>query len=193
MPFLIVAEEAGYSKVQSFYQDQVIFITGSTGFLGKVLVEKLLRSCPGIERIYLLIRPKKGSSPAERLEVFLGSECFNRLRQECPSSLNKLQVVEGNLTDEKMGLKSSDYECLTAEVSVVFHSAATIRFNDTLRNAVKINMEGTKRVLDLCHSTKGMKAFVHVSTAYVNSDDKILEERIYSPTVEPDHIISLTK
>ena len=39
-----------------------IFLTGGTGFVGKVIVEKLLRSCPSISRLYLLVRPRKGST-----------------------------------------------------------------------------------------------------------------------------------
>ncbi|CAN7993771.1 unnamed protein product, partial [Ixodes pacificus] len=175
-----------------FYQDEVIFITGATGFLGKVLLEKLLRSCPGIERIYLLIRPKKNLSPPRRLELLLRSPCFERLRQECPSSLNKLVVVDGDLTEKKLGLEFRDYERLASDVSMVFHSAADVRFNQSLRNAVKINLEGTKNILALCNHIKKMKAVVHVSTAFVHSDLDALEERVYPPTVKPDDIISLT-
>ncbi|XP_040063608.1 putative fatty acyl-CoA reductase CG5065 [Ixodes scapularis] len=188
-----LAQSGEYSEVQRFYQDEVIFVTGATGFIGKVLLEKLLRSCPGIKRIYLLIRPKRDVSPAGRLEFILRLACFERLRQEYPSSLNKLSVVEGDVREEKLGLKSSDYELLASEVSIVFHAAATVRFNDSLRNAVNINMEGTKSVLDLCHNIKNLKAVVHISTAFVNSDLDVLEERVYPPTVKPDDIISLTK
>jgi fatty acyl-CoA reductase len=42
-------------------------VTGSTGFLGKVLVEKLLRSCPDIGNIYVLMRKKKGKEPSQRV------------------------------------------------------------------------------------------------------------------------------
>ncbi|XP_042149618.1 putative fatty acyl-CoA reductase CG5065 [Ixodes scapularis] len=188
-----VPRNVKYSKVQRFYQDEVIFITGATGFLGKALLEKLLRSCPGIERIYLLIRPKRDFSPTRRLELLLRSACFERLRQECPSSLNKLVVVDGDIREEKLGLKSGDYERLASDVSMVFHTAADVRFNQSLRNAVKINMEGTKHVLDLCHHIKKMKAVVHVSTAFAHSDLDALEERVYPSTVKPDDIISLTK
>lgn len=182
-----------YSEVQRFYQDEVIFITGATGFLGKVLLQKLLRSCPGIERIYLLIRPRRNLSPPRRLELLLRSACFERLRQECPSSLNKLVVVDGDLREKKLGLESGDYERLASDVSMVFHTAADVRFNQSLRNAVKINMEGTKNVLDLCHHIKNLKAVVHVSTAFVHGDLDTLEERVYPSTVKPDDIISLTK
>lgn len=60
-------------RVSETFVGKTLFITGGSGFLGKVLVEKLLRKCPGIERIYLLLRPKKGSSPKQRIETIFSS------------------------------------------------------------------------------------------------------------------------
>lgn len=59
------------TSVKEFYRDRSIFITGGTGFMGKVLVEKLLRSCPGIKNIYLLMRPKRGQGVQQRLKQLL--------------------------------------------------------------------------------------------------------------------------
>lgn len=56
------------SPVQEFFRDAVVFMTGGTGFMGKVLLDKLLRSCPHIKHIYLLIRSKKGKNVEERLQ-----------------------------------------------------------------------------------------------------------------------------
>lgn len=44
------------SSVADFYAGRSILVTGFTGFLGKVLVEKLIRSCPDIKTIYVLVR-----------------------------------------------------------------------------------------------------------------------------------------
>lgn len=60
------------ASVAEYYAGKSIFITGATGFMGKVLVEKLLKSCPGLNKLYLLMRPKKGQSSKERLDDFLG-------------------------------------------------------------------------------------------------------------------------
>jgi FlaA1/EpsC-like NDP-sugar epimerase len=49
-----------------FYKDTTVLITGGTGFLGKVLMEKLLR-CFGVKCIYLLIREKNGMTVEQRL------------------------------------------------------------------------------------------------------------------------------
>lgn len=57
--------------IPEWYAGQRIFITGATGFMGKVLVEKLLRDCSDIEKLYLLIRSKKGVEPKHRLDEYL--------------------------------------------------------------------------------------------------------------------------
>jgi fatty acyl-CoA reductase len=69
------------SDVPGFFKGRSVFITGGTGFMGKVLLEKLLRSCPGIATIYLLMRPKRGNDV--------------RIRQE---ELIRCQVRVGHLT-----------------------------------------------------------------------------------------------
>jgi len=56
------------SSIIEFYKHQNVFITGGTGFLGRVLVEKLLSSSPDIGNIYLLMRKKKNRDIYERLE-----------------------------------------------------------------------------------------------------------------------------
>lgn len=62
-----------YVPVAQFFQDRSVFVTGGTGFMGKVLVEKLLWSCPGIKGIYLLMRPKRGQDVSARLAELLNS------------------------------------------------------------------------------------------------------------------------
>ena len=59
-----------YSKwptITDYYTDRDIFITGGTGFMGKCLLEKILRSIPGKGKVYILVRPKKGKSVQERI------------------------------------------------------------------------------------------------------------------------------
>jgi alcohol-forming fatty acyl-CoA reductase len=58
------------SKVCEFYSGKNVLITGATGFCGKVLVEKLLRSCEGIGKIYVLVRKKKQAMTHERYEAY---------------------------------------------------------------------------------------------------------------------------
>lgn len=60
-------------NVSDFYKKANVFITGSTGFVGKALLEKLLRTCEDVNKIYLLLRPKKGLNISDRLEKLLES------------------------------------------------------------------------------------------------------------------------
>jgi fatty acyl-CoA reductase len=64
--------------ITEFYQGKNIFVTGATGFIGKVLLEKILRSCPDVGNIYVLIRPKKGKTSSERVEHFINSEVVTK-------------------------------------------------------------------------------------------------------------------
>lgn len=56
--------------IRKFYKDKTIFITGASGFMGKVLLEKLLYSCSDLKEILILMRPKRGKSGAERVQDF---------------------------------------------------------------------------------------------------------------------------
>lgn len=55
--------------VLSFYRGKNVFLTGATGFMGKVLLEKILRTCPDVGTVYVLIRPKKGQLTEERAQA----------------------------------------------------------------------------------------------------------------------------
>ena len=69
---VIQGDEVGEkSQVASWYAGKSIFITGATGFMGKVLVEKLLRSCPDVKNLYLMIRPKRGQTAEARKDQYL--------------------------------------------------------------------------------------------------------------------------
>jgi len=58
-------------SIPEFYAGQSIFLTGATGFLGKVFIEKVLRCCPNVSEILLLIRPKRNLSIENRLKNIL--------------------------------------------------------------------------------------------------------------------------
>lgn len=69
----MLSEKNQGSQIVDWYNKQSIFITGATGFVGKVLLEKLLRECKNIKNIYILIRPKSGKTTEERLQQTLES------------------------------------------------------------------------------------------------------------------------
>jgi fatty acyl-CoA reductase len=46
-------------EIREFYKGKTILLSGTTGFVGKVILEKILRSLAYVKRIYVMIRPKK--------------------------------------------------------------------------------------------------------------------------------------
>lgn len=61
------------NSIDAFFAETVILLTGATGFLGKALLEKLLRSCPRVATIFVLIRPKKDQSVEQRYKELLSN------------------------------------------------------------------------------------------------------------------------
>lgn len=177
------------SAIAEFYRGRQILITGATGFMGKVLVEKLLRSCPDIETIYLLMRPKRGNDVRLRLQELLNATLFDKLRRQNPEKLNKLVPICGDITMPELGLSSTDQKILEENVSVVFHSAATVKFDEALKLSVAMNLLGTKRLVQLCHKMKKLEALVHVSTAYCNCHRQEVNEIVYPPPADPEKIV----
>lgn len=95
--------------------------------MGKALIEKLLRSCPGITKIFVLIRPKNGLETSERLNKLKDESVFFRIKEENPNLLNKLLPISGDVT--LIGLGLSDESIKEMEnVSVIFHSAASVKY-----------------------------------------------------------------
>lgn len=69
-----MADSSGnISPIAEWFKGRSLLVTGASGFMGKVLVEKLLRSCPDIATIYLLMRPKRGNDVRTRLEELLNA------------------------------------------------------------------------------------------------------------------------
>lgn len=70
------------SHVTDFYNGKNVFLTGGTGFVGVCLIEKILRCCPNVKNIYLLMRPKKGKKITERLEELTQNSVSKELRSQ---------------------------------------------------------------------------------------------------------------
>lgn len=180
------------SNIAQYYEGRSVFITGATGFMGKVLVEKLLRSCPGVVNLYLLMRPAKGKDVKCRLQELIDNQVFEELRKENPDQLRKIVAVAGDVTFPGFGLSPSDLQLILDNVSIVFNSAATVKFDEELKTAVQLNVKGPRELLAICRQMKNLQALVHVSTAFNNLDREELDEVIYSSnTIDTVKLIEL--
>src|SRR5579863_8617836 len=116
--------------------EELILVTGATGFLGVQLVRELLDRQPNA-RLALLIRDRPNQSGQQRAHSFIP-----------PADRSRVEVLSGDVGHPNCGLDSAVYQRLSAETTRVIHSAATVRFDHSLEEARRINVEGTRRMLD---------------------------------------------
>ncbi len=152
---------------------KTILVTGSTGFLGKSIVEKCLRSIPEVARINLAIRSSARRPASERLErEVLSSPAFKRLKEELGEEkfatlvAGKLAVIEIDLGREGLGLSDESRQRLR-ECDVVVHSAAAVEFDNPADLSAQTNLLGAARLVGALRDSGAKPHLVHVSTAYV--------------------------
>lgn len=142
------------------------FLTGATGFLGKVVLEQLLRRRDelGVERVIVLVRPRRGVSASQRFEdEVVRSPCLSTL---LPGWRALVDVVDGDLTTASLGLSARDRATL-ASVTHVVHCAASVSFDLPVQEAAQANIYSTLHLLQLAKQLPHLARFVYVSTAYV--------------------------
>ncbi|EJW70823.1 hypothetical protein WUBG_18270, partial [Wuchereria bancrofti] len=81
---------------------------------------------------------------------------FDRLRRSNPGIFSKLIPMGGDIMEEGLGLNQLDMQTICDEVSIVFHCAATVKFDEALRISVEMNVLGTQRLVALCHMIKNL-------------------------------------
>src|SRR5690606_14163378 len=128
-----------------------VAITGSTGFLGTALVERLLRSVPDCHLV-LIVRAGRRATAAQRVQrEVLRNDAFDRLRAEwgdefAAKTAARITVVTGDVGVDGLGLSEADAQVL-ASCDTVVHSAAAVAFDSPLDSAVEVNLLGPTRVV----------------------------------------------
>jgi alcohol-forming fatty acyl-CoA reductase len=178
------------NSIRNFYSGKTIFITGGSGFMGKVLIEKLLYSCSDLNQIFVLIREKRGKSGFERVNEFSKLPLFERIMKEKPEVMKKMIPVYGDVCEENLGLSASDLAKVLSETQIVFHMAATVQFEAPLKFAVKMNIKGVQTVLNLAKAMPKLLVVEHLSTAFCCADQDVLREEVYDWPMDPKEIIN---
>ena len=112
---MLSVKENNRLSIRRFFAGKHVLLTGSTGFLAKAVVEKLLWDLPDVGQIYLLIRPRFKADgtriePRDRLhEEVLRNSAFGRLRERHGEGFDdfcesKITCVSGDLTKPLFGL-----------------------------------------------------------------------------------------
>lgn len=129
------------------------FVTGYPGFIGKRLVKHLTEADPD-RRICLLVQPR-----------------FLQEAQAYVSRLpGKVEILQGDIVDLHLGLAGEEYSRLCEDVTEIFHLAAISYLGMPRETARKVNVDGTRQVLELGRDCRRLKRLVHFSTAYVSGD-----------------------
>lgn len=122
-----------------------------------MVIEKLLRTCPDIENIYMMVRPKRGVDIHTRLDKVFDDQVFDQLREKTPKFRHKIVAIAGDCAVAGLGISISDRQTLISNVHIVFHGAATVRFDEKIQLSVAINVHGTQEILDLCSELKNLQ------------------------------------
>ncbi|KAI3874032.1 hypothetical protein MKX03_035401 [Papaver bracteatum] len=162
-------------SIMEFLENKSILVTGSTGFLGKVFVEKLLRVQPNLKHLFLLLRAPDPESAKERLRTEITSkELFRVLKTTYGAKFNtfiseKVTAIAGDIALKNFGLgeDSNLLNNMFKDVEVVASFAATTKFIERYDVALEVNTLGAKNVLDFAKKCAKLEMLAHVSTAYV--------------------------
>ncbi|KMQ88967.1 fatty acyl- reductase [Lasius niger] len=143
--------------------------------------------------MYLLIRSKKNKCPENRLNDIFENPLYDRLKKEVPNFRKKVIPIIANFNVEDLELSENDKNMLMREVSIVFHLAATVRFEEEIKTSTAINVIATNVILDIAKHMPNLKSFIHVSTLYANCHVKHIEERFYTYPIDHKDLITFTR
>ncbi|KAF9436489.1 cyclin-dependent kinase inhibitor far1 [Entomortierella beljakovae] len=163
------------SNAREFYfKNNVIFLTGGSGYVGITILEKILRTLSQVEKVYLLLRVSSKSTVQERLEEVANNRVFETLRSDYPTEelfrekiISKIIPIQGDVSLDNFGMSPENMKMVQSDTSVFIHSAATVRFDEPLHIPFNMNILGTKRGLDIASGMPHLASFVHISTAYL--------------------------
>jgi long-chain acyl-CoA synthetase len=141
-----------------------VLVTGATGFLGMELMARLLEG--GDRRVWALVRAPSPEEAKRRVRKTLAV-----ISPDPAAAAERVIPVTGDILRDELGMDPRVREELAESVDEVIHAAASVSFSLPLGEARAVNLEGTRRVLELAtliaSRGNGLRRVAHVSTAYV--------------------------
>ncbi len=135
-----------------------VFLTGFPGFIAGRLVENLWAHDAGGGRYFFLVEERFAFAAKRKCEA---------LCERFPAMQGRWQIVVGDIVRPDLGIDASAMDVLRREVTRVWHLAAVYDLAVPLAFAWKVNVDGTRHVLDFCEMLVGIDALYYVSTCYV--------------------------
>lgn len=138
-----------------------VLLTGATGFVGMELLARYLERSDS--DVIALVRAPSDEAARERIDQVLANLFGAAAARYAP----RVQAVAGELTAPRLGLSEARHRELALELDTIVHSAASVSFTLPLGEAREINLEGTRRMLELAAVAPALARYAHISTAYV--------------------------
>lgn len=145
---------------------RVHLVTGYPGFIGRRLIGRLVEELRGgPDRLVLLVQPASVGRARDDLA---------RLRA------SNAAIVEGDVERMHLGLSGAEFKALSLEVTDIWHLAARTHLGAPRSEMRRVNVEGTRNVLDLALAAKRLRRMNHFSSAYVSGSrvGVILEDEL---------------
>jgi fatty acyl-CoA reductase len=120
-------------------------------------------------------------------------QLFERIMQEKPEVMRKIMVVSGEITEPNLGLSEPHLQHVIDHTNILFHVAASVRFNAPLRANVLTNLVATHEAVEIAKRVKNLMAMLHVSTAFCTVELTDIEEKVYDAAGDPASLISLAR
>jgi alcohol-forming fatty acyl-CoA reductase len=118
---------------------------------------------------------------------------FKRIMDEKPEMMSKIYPVWGEITKPNLGMNEQHLQRVIITTQIVFHLAASLKLEATLKPNIETNLTATKYVLDVAKQMKNLIQMVHTSTAFCNIEDDIVYEKVYDHPHDPEEIIRTSK
>ena len=140
-----------------------VLLTGATGFLGGELLARLIADTD--HDVLALVRARDDDAAQARLDEHLAI-----LLPPGSVEPGRVRAVAAHLDRPGLGLPVWRRIEIARETDAVVHCAASVQFTLPLEEALRINLDGTREILDIAGRADGLDRFIHVSTAYVAGD-----------------------
>uniref|UniRef100_A0ACD5XYF2 Uncharacterized protein n=1 Tax=Avena sativa TaxID=4498 RepID=A0ACD5XYF2_AVESA len=173
-------------KITEYFRNKSVLITGSTGFLGKILVEKILRVQPDVKKIYVPVRAADAAAAKRRIQTeVVGKELFGLLREKHGDGFDafieeKIVPLAGDVMHEGFGVHRDTLRELRVaeELNVIVNGAATTNFYERYDVALDVNVAGVRHMCEFARRCPNLEVLLHVSTAYVTGERQgLVQER----------------
>ncbi|KAK1310781.1 hypothetical protein QJS10_CPA08g01524 [Acorus calamus] len=162
------------NSIADSLKNKCILVTGSTGFLAKLFVEKVLRVQPDVKKLFLLMRATDAKTVTQRFRSeVIGKEVFNVLKEKRKRGFDsliseKVSPVAGDISCPNLGIEEANLvETMWNDIDIIVNAAATTIFYERYDVALGVNVLGAKHVLEFAKNCKKLEILLHISTAYV--------------------------